>query len=131
MSVEETKADDLIDIIRSAIVAGRLRAVDVPNLVDLKAGAVDKIFRLRRADGHEFAIDRKVQSFQIWSSVDPDRAVTLARTKREYGPHKPRTSNISCMERLQGPNRTRLGARAWCLNFNTKSAAFEFISGAV
>ncbi len=113
-------------MVRDAIKSGALKATEVPNE---RAGKddVDKLLRLRRHDGEEFAIDRKGRDFLIWSSAPP---IPLAEVRNEYFPHETRSSNLDIMRKLRGPNKSgRFGTHAWRLRFHTAMNLIDFIKG--
>jgi hypothetical protein len=123
----ETKIEDLIDIVLSAIRDGSLDADVIENMrtdgTDLK-----KLLRLRRADGEEFAIQRSGQDFRVWSSLAPASGTRLSGPPEEYPSNRNRHSNLGCMPKLRGPKGSVPGARAWKLRFDTPLAALNFIA---
>lgn len=121
------KFEDLVEALTQSIAAGRLDADVVDNMRNGDE-PVKKVFRLRRADGEEFAVGRVSGCFQVWSSVRPAVGVRLAEDAVEYPPSRTRHSNLNCMEKLRGPQGNRPGARAWKLHFETLAAAHDFIS---
>jgi hypothetical protein len=122
------KPDALVETLLSAMATRRLRAETIEN----KRGKVElnKLFRIRRADGEEFAVDRTVSVLQIWSSVRPKDNLQLAEPSEEYESARTRHSNLNCMPRLCGPHGGKPGVRAWKLLFNTLMEAYDFVASA-
>jgi hypothetical protein len=124
------KHEDLIAMVRDAMKGGKLDAREVGN-ARTKSDEINKLLRLRRADGEEFAIQRTGNDFRVWSSVPPTTRTPLAEPKHDYPPTKTRHSNLGVMPKLRGPNdRGRVGAMAWQLRFHTPAAVLDFITGA-
>jgi hypothetical protein len=120
------KHEDLIAMIRDAIKRGELDAEEVGN-AHSKGEEVKKLLRLRRHDGEEFAIQRKGNDFQVWSSIPPGSDTLISRP---YGPTETRHSNLSVMSKLRGPDKHgRRGATAWMLYFATPAAVLDFLTG--
>jgi hypothetical protein len=120
--------ESLVEALTESIADGRLDAEVVENMRNGDE-PVKKVFRLRRADGEEFAVGRVSGCFQVWSSVPPSAGLRFAEVPEEYPPSRTRHSNLKCMERLRGPHGSRPGVRAWKLHFETLAAARDFISG--
>ncbi|MGD0188087.1 MAG: hypothetical protein ABSC25_22950 [Roseiarcus sp.] len=112
-------------MVQLAIKNGSLVATEIGNLRD-DGDELKKLFRMRRADGEEFAITRTGLDYRLWSSVSPTRGIAVAESI-EYPPTKTRHSNLGCMPKLRGPKGRNLGARAWKLRFNTPQDALNFI----
>ncbi|WP_158812791.1 hypothetical protein [Methylocapsa sp. S129] len=121
------RIEDLVDLLRLAMRKGILIASVIEN--QRTAGRdLKKLFRLRRADGEEFAIQRDGLDFCIWSSVLPADSTPLAEPMKEYPPTKTRHANLGAMPKLRGPKKDgTLGARAWMLRFSTPLDALNFI----
>jgi len=119
------KIEDLIGMVRLAIEKGSLVATQIGNLRD-DEDELKKLFRMRRADGEEFAIVRTGLGYRLWSSVSPAEGVPVAESV-EYPPTRTRHSNLGCMPKLRGPKGRNLGARAWKLRFNTPQDALNFV----
>jgi hypothetical protein len=127
-AVSESKVEDLIEMVRSAIKQGYLDAEVIGNLRTDEDTDPKKLFRIRRADGEEFAIQRSEKDFRIWSSVEPSGETPLAAPAEEYFPMRNRHSNLGCMPKLRGPTDSAPGVRAWKLRFHTPIAALNFIA---
>ena len=120
------KNDDLIAIVRDAIRGGALDAEEIGNSRE-RSDEVKKIFRVKRGDGEEFAIQRTGNEHRLWSSVPPGADTPRASPAQEYPPERTRHSNLGVLPKLRGPKNGRPGASAWLLHFATSSAVLEFI----
>lgn len=128
--ITKTKGEELAELVRVATAKERIRA-DVIQHTRTGEEHTSKLFRLRRADGNEFAIQMKSQSFSVWSSVQPNGKIRLAKPAKAYSPDKTRDSGLDIMPRLCKPNRGRPGAAAWLLSFVSSGDALDFIANAL
>ena len=120
---------DLADLLRARMQAGALGGDEVgtPNRFGTTNG---KLFRLRRHDGHEFAVDLIVSGCQVWSSVEPAPGTPGLDEVLIYPEDKPRHSGLAIMARLGGPtpDKRPLGMRVWRIRFHTIRDALGFIT---
>ena len=114
------KGHDLAARLRGLINAGTFaaREVGTPNRLGATNG---KLLRLRREDGHEFAVDLTVAGCHIWTSVEPTPETPGLSAVEIYSDSRSRHSGLDVMPRLRGPNSKRgsQGVRACQAQFRT------------
>lgn len=126
ISSEPTPSHALAQRLSDEIAAKTFNAKVIPNQRDM-SDHLEKLLRVCRADGEEFAIVYTKDKFQVWSSVETEERPGLK--VKTYTAGKTRHHNLWCMKKLRGPNKKTgtLGVCAWQLKFSTLEDARTFI----